>query len=93
METRDSSPNQLESITHVLCPPAFLARGRPRPDRPGGRWQPVGDRSPRPCDTPVYRYAMYRWDPAPYEIYYFHSEAIAEPAAALHKVIDEVFSR
>jgi hypothetical protein len=24
------------------------------------------------CDTPVYRYAMYRWMPAPYEVYYFH---------------------
>ena len=26
------------------------------------------------CETPVYRYAMYRWNPAPYEIYYFHNE-------------------
>jgi len=24
------------------------------------------------CDTPVYRYAMYRWMPAPYSVYYFH---------------------
>lgn len=24
------------------------------------------------CDTPVYRYAMYRWEPAPYEVYHFH---------------------
>jgi hypothetical protein len=24
------------------------------------------------CDTPVYRYAMYRWMPSPYELYYFH---------------------
>ncbi|MHB8971299.1 MAG: hypothetical protein ACYC4N_12705 [Pirellulaceae bacterium] len=24
------------------------------------------------CDTPVYRYAMYRWFPAPYELYYFY---------------------
>jgi len=23
------------------------------------------------CDTPVYRYAMYRWQPAPYELYCF----------------------
>ena len=27
------------------------------------------------CDTPVYRYAMYRWQPAPYEVYFFHREA------------------
>ena len=25
------------------------------------------------CDTPVYRYAMYRWEPSPYEVYHFHS--------------------
>lgn len=25
------------------------------------------------CDTPVYRYAMYRWQPTPYEVYHFHS--------------------
>jgi len=24
------------------------------------------------CETPVYRYAMYRWQPRPYEIYCFH---------------------
>ena len=24
------------------------------------------------CDTPLYRYAMYRWQAAPYEVYYFH---------------------
>ena len=24
------------------------------------------------CETPVYRYAMYRWEPTPYEIYCFH---------------------
>ncbi|MBP88299.1 MAG: hypothetical protein CMJ64_16550 [Planctomycetaceae bacterium] len=28
------------------------------------------------CETPVYRYAMYRWQPAPYEVYFFHD---AEP--------------
>lgn len=25
------------------------------------------------CDTPVYRYAMYRWQPAPYELYCFYT--------------------
>ena len=41
------------------------------------------------CDTPVYRYAMYRWEPAPYECYYFHKGPIAEAAAKLHRLIDE----
>jgi hypothetical protein len=39
------------------------------------------------CDTPVYRYAMYRWEPAPYEIYYFHEEPISDEAAKLHEQI------
>jgi len=30
------------------------------------------------CDTPVYRYAMYRWEPAPYEVYFFHDQPAAE---------------
>jgi hypothetical protein len=37
------------------------------------------------CSTPVYRYAMYRWEPAPYEIYYFHEGAIAEDVAQWHQ--------
>ena len=32
------------------------------------------------CDTPVYRYAMYRWLPAPYEVYYFHQDGVSEEA-------------
>lgn len=42
------------------------------------------------CETPVYRYAMYRWQPAPYEIYAFHddnrdgnSSAVAESLRAI----------
>ena len=34
------------------------------------------------CETPVYRYAMYRWEPAPFEIYFFHNLSlihISEP--------------
>ena len=38
------------------------------------------------CDTPVYRYAMYRWQPAPYEVYFFHRE----PAAGEDKKIEEM---
>jgi hypothetical protein len=41
------------------------------------------------CDTPVYRYAMYRWEPAPYEIYYFHDDPVADQAAGLHERIKE----
>ncbi len=40
------------------------------------------------CDTPVYRYAMYRWEPAPYEIYYFHNDPIGDEAAKLHEQIE-----
>ena len=25
------------------------------------------------CDTPVYRYAMYNWSPAPYQVFYLHA--------------------
>jgi hypothetical protein len=39
------------------------------------------------CSTPVYRYAMYRWEAAPYEIYYFHEDAVDDAAAALHTAI------
>ena len=52
-------------------------------------WMLLGHGLAPGCDTPVYRYAMYRWEPAPYEFYYFHRGAIAEDAAALHKQIDE----
>lgn len=30
------------------------------------------------CDTPVYRYAMYRWTPTPYEVYFFHEDFFEE---------------
>ncbi|MEO2024209.1 MAG: molybdate ABC transporter substrate-binding protein [Pirellulaceae bacterium] len=39
------------------------------------------------CETPVYRYAMYRWKPAPYEIYYFHSEPLSSATQTLHERI------
>lgn len=37
------------------------------------------------CDTPVYRYAMYKWQPTPYEVYFFHdgtAESAGEEFAA-----------
>ena len=36
------------------------------------------------CETPVYRYAMYRWAPAPFEVYFFHSEELTEDQKELH---------
>ena len=41
------------------------------------------DGSAEACDTPVYRYAMYRWQSAPYELYYFHD---GQPDAESEKV-------
>ena len=40
------------------------------------------------CDTPVYRYAMYRWQPAPYEVYFLHDEPPSEELKKLHAAID-----
>ncbi|MCB1549050.1 MAG: hypothetical protein KDJ41_14625, partial [Hyphomicrobiaceae bacterium] len=45
------------------------------------------------CDTPVYRYAMYRWQPAPYEIYYFYRSEQAADFAALQERIGELAAR
>ena len=36
------------------------------------------------CETPVYRYAMYRWAPAPFEVYFFHSGELSEDDKELH---------
>lgn len=41
------------------------------------------------CDTPVYRYAMYRWEPAPYEIYLFHRGAIDDANVAILKTLED----
>ena len=41
------------------------------------------------CDTPVYRYAMYRWQPAPFEIYFFHKGEINDHDAQVHRAINE----
>jgi len=39
------------------------------------------------CDTPVYRYAMYRWPPSPYFVLYFHQGEIAEAEKPTHDAI------
>jgi hypothetical protein len=40
------------------------------------------------CDTPVYRYAMYRWEATPYELYYFHRKAPSAEAAEIQEMVD-----
>lgn len=40
------------------------------------------------CDTPVYRYAMYRWEPAPYQVYYFYRGAMDERAERIKQAIE-----
>ncbi len=39
------------------------------------------------CDTPVYRYAMYNWPPAPYVVVHFHDGPIAEEDEAVHELL------
>ncbi|MCR4414932.1 MAG: hypothetical protein NUV77_21140, partial [Thermoguttaceae bacterium] len=45
------------------------------------------------CDTPVYRYAMYRWHPAPYRVFYFHRGAPSKDDAEVNRLLDEAGSR
>ncbi len=40
------------------------------------------------CSTPVYRYAMYRWFPAPYTVFYFHKSEPNEADVKLHEAIE-----
>lgn len=40
------------------------------------------------CDTPVYRYAMYKWQPAPYELYLFHEGELTADQQAVSEAID-----
>ncbi|MCH8922978.1 MAG: hypothetical protein IIA67_07500 [Planctomycetes bacterium] len=37
------------------------------------------------CSTPVYRYAMYRWQRAPYEVFYLHQGETPPQDAAVNK--------
>lgn len=39
------------------------------------------------CDTPVYRYAVYRWPAAAYEVYYLHQDPMSDADKALHEKI------
>lgn len=40
------------------------------------------------CDTPVYRYAMYRWSPAYYAIFYLHDAPTPDDVAAVHAMLN-----
>lgn len=42
------------------------------------------------CNTPVYRYAMYNWAPAPYFVFYFHRGEPPEEDAKLNQMIAEL---
>ena len=43
----------------------------------------------RACTTPVFRYAMYNWSPAPYYVFYFHHGQVAEEDRQVNKLLDE----
>jgi hypothetical protein len=42
------------------------------------------------CTTPVYRYAMYNWAPAPYFVFYFHPGEIPEEDAKVNEAITKL---
>ena len=42
------------------------------------------------CNTPVYRYAMDNWAPAPFEVYYFYREKIAKEDEAVHRMLKDL---
>ena len=44
--------------------------------------------SARSCETPVYRYAMYNWVPADFEVYYLHDGNDHPEDAAANRVLD-----
>ncbi len=41
------------------------------------------------CDTPVYRYAMYNWEPAAYDVYCVHRGELDSETAAANRAISE----
>ena|GEM_PF-176060 len=45
------------------------------------------------CDTPVYRYAMYRWPPAPYHVLYFHRGSPDGKDGEVNRLLDEAGAR
>ncbi|MBN2476831.1 MAG: hypothetical protein JXB62_19650 [Pirellulales bacterium] len=52
----------------------------------------VGAVSPaQACNTPVFRYAMYNWPPAPYYVFYFHQGETAKEDEPVNKIVDGAF--
>lgn len=49
----------------------------------------AGSASPvRACNTPVFRYAMYNWPPAPYYVFYLHHGQVPKEDEAVNKTLD-----
>ena len=42
------------------------------------------------CNTPVFRYAMYNWQTAPYIVFYFYEGEIPESDQAIHKTMADL---
>src|SRR5688500_2171306 len=42
------------------------------------------------CSIPVFRYALERWKPSPYEVLVFHKGPLADPAAGLLRQLEEL---
>ncbi len=42
------------------------------------------------CNTPVFRYAMYNWQTAPYIVFYFYEGEISENDQAIHKTMADL---
>ncbi len=42
----------------------------------------------RACSTPVYRYAMYNWSSAPYYVFFFHQDEIAQADKSVNELLD-----
>ena len=50
-------------------------------------WAAGGLSPVRACSTPVFRYAMYNWAPAPYYVFYFHHGQAAKQDEAVNKTL------
>lgn len=44
----------------------------------------------RACNTPVYRYAMYNWAPAPYEFFHFYRGKMTDADRAVQRNLEEL---
>lgn len=53
-------------------------------------WAAGGVSPVRACSTPVFRYAMYNWAPAPYYVFYLHHGQLAEEDEAVNQLLGEL---